>query len=232
MIRRIKYNIRFPLGANFQKDPEIILLKKIYQEICSCCCISDKDCLNCTKEFKCIYYLLSGENFEQYPSITINRNLANKRSYGPKETFQVTFNLIGVAMNYSEFITTFMDSDEYLAGNFYQKVLVENTIIDEEKCYSGIIKYQNVVTDTLDIISSIKYFNETYKTSFKLPTFKNVGSSLDFKDKTQYIINNKKIKISGKIFQAEVIDYPIILIDIGVGKYAYIGGGIVKCVSE
>ena len=210
MIREIIYNIRFPFGSTFDKDPSIVFLKKIYNEILYCTCLSDKKCCSCLKKEKCIYYLLSGENFQYYPSICVKRDFVNKKTFSKNDVFQLKFYLIGVANNYYEFITSYFDSTEYIASFFFQKILIENKIINNTDIYKGTILYNNIIVNQNDIISSINYYNNKYKCHFSIPIFSN----------------------EEELININVENYPKVLIDYGVGKYAFIGGGKGSCESE
>lgn len=230
MVKVISYKIRFPLGATFQKDPEAIFLKKIFSEIKTCTCINKEFCSNCTKTSKCIYHLLSGEDFEKYPSIGVIRNPINKRTYTKNDVFTLTFFLIGIATNYSDFITSYMDSEEYVAGFYFQKVIDKNIIYhSNSEYYNGKIKFLNIIKDENDIIDSINYYNNKYKCTFLIPTFATSLKNVHFKDKTFYKFSDKHICLEGNIRELYVENFSVTFFKIGLGKYNFLGGGTSKC---
>ena len=83
MILKIKYQIRFPLGSFLKDDPKYLIIKKIYSEIRRILCVNDNNCKECSKKDRCLYYLLSGNNFETYPSILVKRNFLEKKKPRP-----------------------------------------------------------------------------------------------------------------------------------------------------
>ena len=227
MVYKIAYKIRFPLGAKFQKDPEYLFISKIYREIKDSTCSNSEGCQNCFKKDKCIYYYLSGENFEKYPSIHVKRNMINKHEYRSSDILELTFYLIGTAKNYSEFILAYFDTEDYIVGNFYQKVLISKEVIDD-KVIDGIVKIENVFMDCNDLIDSVNYYNKKYNCSFSIPTI-NIKTSISFKDKNVYRLNDKYLKIEGSIGQMEVRAYPSALLECGLGRFGVLGGGRSKC---
>ena len=233
MIKIIEYKIKFPLNAEFFKDPEILFLSKIYNEIYKCTCINKQNlCNNCQKKQNCIYYFLSGENFSKYPAIGIKRSIINKRRYFSNDVLSLKFYLIGVAANYSEFITAFMQTEETIGKHFFQKVLVKNELLNTNTVFEGNVQFKNVVIDTEDIINSIHYYNEKYKCNFDIPIFEEIKYVMQVKDETLYRICNNYVRIKGKTFKVRVKKYSNLFFDIGLGKYGFIGGGQASCELE
>ena len=88
MILQISYQIRFPLGAEFQSDPKYLFIKKIYSNMKKIICVNSKlyKCENCIKKENCLYYFLSGEDFKGFPAIIVNRQLLEKKKYNKNES--------------------------------------------------------------------------------------------------------------------------------------------------
>lgn len=233
MIKLIEYKVKFPLNADFKKDPEILFLSKIYNEIYQCTCINKQNkCDNCVQKMKCIYYFLSGENFTKYPAIGIKRSIINKRIFSSNDVLNLRFYLIGVSVNYAEFITAFMLNEETIGKYFFQKVQVRNELIQENELYEGKICFQNVIVNLEDIVQSIKYYNEKYKSNFYIPILKEEKNEIQFNDETVYKICNKIIKIKGKTIDVKTRNFSNLFFEIGLGKYGFLGGGDSKCELE
>jgi hypothetical protein len=230
MVTELTYLIRFPLGFNSNFDPEFLFIKRIYSDIKKYTCLSkETKCSECLKKDKCIYYLLSGENFDNYPSILIKRSIVNKTCYLNNETLQLKVYLIGIANSYCDFITEFFQTNDYLNNNYFQKVLKSKGTTEDEEEFSGLISFNTVVQNIDDVILCINYYNQRYNTHFDIPSFNETMSIKKLKDTKKYIINGKIISYYGELFNCNVVNYPLSLKKAGVGKIAIIGGG---CADE
>lgn len=230
MIGRITYNIRFPLGGIFENDPEYLFIKTIYKEIYYCSCLNKIKCNECHRQEQCLYYLLSGENFKMYPSIVVNRKMVNKKVYDSNDVLSITFYLFGIATNYIDFITEFFNTTEYISNYFFQKVLVDKEIINDNENYTGNIDFITPIISIEDIYSSIRYYNNKYKCKMSEPKIEQIEFGIKLIDTNRYFFGNTHIKIEGYKANFKANNYPCVLLTSGVGKIAILGGGQAKCV--
>lgn len=229
MIRKITYALKFPQGAILKSDVKYFLIKKIYKEIKELVCLGNKDCRNCSCIERCIYYRLSGENFREYPSILVGRDFIEKKTYQGNDIVQIDFYMIGIASSYDDFITEYMKSIQYIEKNYFQKFLMSNTIMKEKQIDEGSIQI-HLVRDQEDIEKSIRYYNERYNASLGEPIFIEEKKGISKTDQTDYVINGCKIKIYGKNYTFRIKNYSSLLLEVGVGKNAILGGGVGICV--
>lgn len=228
MILNLQYKIRFPLGANFSLDPKFIFIKQIYTSIKKITCQNiNCKCKECSKKEKCIYYLLSGEDFIGYPSILINRNFVEKKQVNKNEVIKLNFYLIGVATEYAGFITNYFDLTSTIFGNYFQNFLVERIYLDESKTIDGNIKLSNPLQNVLEINEMVEYYNNKYMTKYHHPKVEIVGdNNIIINDYTKYNINHHFFKYSGIKYLLNVNNFSRTLLDTGVGKLSFMGGGL------
>lgn len=226
MYKKISYKVRFPLGGKFDIDPKIILLRNIYREIKKCSCLNiEYKCYNCDFNDKCIYYYLSGHNFQEYPGINVDGTFMGKTDFKRNDVFDVSFYAIGNCAKYFEFIKEYMSTHDYINNVLFQKVVIKEEVINSNEVYNGKIIYKSIVKDLDDINKCINYYNNFYKTNYLIPEFTLIDKPLEFNDYREYIFNGRRIKVSGIIYNANVCNYQQELLDIGVGSYAFLGGG-------
>ena len=227
MILEITYKIRFPLGGLFSLDPRFLFIKKIYESIKKVLCLNEtKKCMSCDKTDKCIYHMLSGKDFSEYPSILINRNFLEKRNYAKNEVLSLKFYLVGIASEYGAFITNFFDNTNTLEKNYFQNHLVSQEYYDETKTTSGTYNFITPLSSINDIYTMIDYYNQEYLTKIKFPQINNSSINKQLiSDYNQYIINGKKIIYKGYKVNLDIQNLSYILIKTGIGKNNIIGGG-------
>lgn len=228
MIRRISYLIRFPLGASLKYDVKYLLIKKIYGEIKKLVCLNNGDCSKCSCNNKCIYYMLSGENFKEYPSILVKRDFFEQKVYKNNDVFEVNFYMIGIASAYFDFIIEYMKTIDYISGYYFQKHILDNSLLDEEVIDNSVINIK-LIKDIDEILNSVQYYNKKYNASIEIPIIIDKEEGIAKIDYNDYIINGCKIKISGKNYKLKVKKYSNSLLESGVGKNAILGGGIGEC---
>lgn len=227
MILKLVYSIRFPLGGDFSLDPYFLFIKNVYASIKKILCINEnKKCENCINNNKCIYYMLSGNDFDYYPSIVTNRKMIEKRRFKNNEDITLIIYMIGIAGRYDGFIQEYFNTTKYLEGQVFQKVLIEQTYIDENEYYDGNITFKTLISSKDDVIASVQYYNNVYHTNFLIPDVDIIdNNSKIMNDYNKYFVNGHLLKYSGYKYNAKVRNYSKILFKIGAGKNAIIGGG-------
>ncbi len=226
MILKLSYNIRFPLGANFQSDPKYLFIKNIYKGMKNVICINkNHTCNGCEKKDNCLYYFLSGENFMQYPSILINREFVEKKNINKNENLKIELYLIGVACEYVGFIREFFDSSNKLGGFYFQKHIEKEEYIDDKTLYNGKLRFISFINSIEEISECLNYYNRKYNCNYPNVFIKDADIGMSIRDFNHYQINGKKINIAGYKMNLYVEQYPKIFLEIGIGKLAFLGGG-------
>lgn len=232
MILKIKYQIRFPLGSFLKDDPKYLIIKKIYSEIRRILCVNDNNCKECSKKDRCLYYLLSGNNFETYPSILVKRNFLEKKNYKSNETFELEIFLIGIASSYLDFVTEYLKTIDYIGDAYIQKKQIDLEYIDESETIDGNIVFNGLIRDIDEVIKCLKIYSEKYSFKFNDVEIEEIERGRYLIDYTKYFINGKYFENKGYQIKAKVKNYPKVLLDIGIGSFAILGGGTALCVSE
>lgn len=227
MILRITYQIRFPLGGEFSVDPKFLFFKKIYFSMKNLLCNNQGEkCCHCIKASKCIYYMLSGENFKYYPSITVKRKMVEKRRFNKNEVIDLSFYLIGIASQYVGFIQNYFDITNTLEKQYFQKFLVEQIYLDEKKYYDGNVKFVTPISSLEEIDEMIDYFNDIYSTDIEKPIIESfISNNNKIIDYNKYVINGHLLKYEGYKYEIKVNRFLKAFFEIGLGKNACIGGG-------
>ncbi|HHU55708.1 MAG TPA: hypothetical protein GXZ48_03335 [Acholeplasmataceae bacterium] len=233
MIYKIQYNIRFPADHTFNKPIQYLLVSGFYKSIKDKLCLNEnKECKSCNHVKKCIYYFVSGENFNKYPGILIQKNYYEKKHFKANESTIIKFYLIGNTEIYKNLVIDYMLYLDYIGGIFIQKSKLANEKLNTKSNFSGKIIFKSPFKNVQEIHDMILYYNETYKTRINPNFIIKPLNTRKLIDETKYIINNHFFRISGHAGIYEVIDYPLSLIEIGVGKENIIGGGHAICVLE
>lgn len=226
MVLQITYQIRFPIGGNFNSDPKYLFIKALYQSIKKVICMNKEgSCNSCPFKERCLYYFLSGENFTNYPAILVDRMSLEKKQIDKNETINLTFYLIGVACEYIGFIREYFDITSELVGIFFQKHLVKQEYLDDTKTYNGILTYSGLITNIDEINQTIIYYNDKYNCNYPFPNVEMISQGAYIRDFNQYQINHHHFNIKGYKMVVNVENYPEILLQIGIGKNAILGGG-------
>lgn len=233
MIREIKYLIKFPLGASFQKPLKYLLLRNIFNDIKDKTC-SNKErlCKECKESRNCLYYLLTGEDFKRYAGILVDKAYLEKQSFGIKDSIEISFYLVGMTSIYEDFIHEYFRTHDFLKKQYFQKALIESNSLDESVNYDGNVRFITPFNEKNNINDQLTYFNCNYKTKFC--NFCNIEKQeVKFvKDETNYYFNKQKFQLKGYVGKCSVKNYSKILMEIGIGKENIIGGGRSICVSE
>ncbi len=226
MVLQITYQIRFPVGGNFNSDPKYLFIKALYQSIKKVICMNKENkCIDCPFQSKCLYYFLSGENFTNYPAILVDRMSLEKKQIDKNESINLTFYLIGVASQYIGFIREYFDITSELVGVFFQKHLIKQEFIDDVETYNGIITYNGLIPNLEEITKAINYYNDKYNCNYPFPKIEMISQGAYIRDFNQYQINSRHFNLNGYKMVVKVEKYPQIFMQIGIGKNAILGGG-------
>lgn len=227
MILKISYQIRFPLGAEFQSDPKYLFIQKIYMSIRRILCIdkSLSKCTTCIHQKNCLYHFLSGEDFRYFPGILVDRNHLEKKMFDKRDTILTTFYLIGVAAEYVGFIQEYFNTTKELVGIYFQKHLIEIAYLDDTNLYNGELEFTGLLKEIKEIEECIQYYNQKYSCQYPIPKIQIMNQGSCIRDFNQYHIGSHSFRKEGYRMKIVVQEYPNIFKQIGIGKYAFIGGG-------
>ena len=227
MVLKISYQIRFPLGAEFQSDPKYLFIQKIYTSIKRILCIETKipNCFSCTHQDHCLYYFLSGEDFKYFPGILVDRNQLEKKMFDKRDTLLVTFYLIGLVSEYVAFIDEYFNTTQELVGVYFQKHLVEIVYLNDSNVYNGELEFTGLLKDIKEIEACIRYYNQKYNCHYLMPIIQVISQGSYIRDFNHYHIGTHYFHKNGYKMKIVTQDYPNIFKQIGIGKCAFIGGG-------
>lgn len=233
MITRIIVDLKFPIGASFNSNINIIVFKKLLMFIKKLSCISKGEkCENCSFRDDCSYYWISGENFKGYSGIIIENEFFNKNIFKKQEIKKFEFYLIGDVKLFSNYIELFFNNlNQSLCNNyFYFHNYETKTLHMNEK-----IKVSNIVTPIENLCLStvynemINYYNKKYHTDFIINNENINLSSFREVSYKPIMINNVPIYYRGfigSIKESFLIDN--VFEKIGIGKFNFLGGGKIE----
>ena len=230
----IEYNIKlsFPLGANFFKSPNLLFYKKMMQMIKKLNCVnSERKCRDCPNKMVCNYYRLSGEDFLYYPGIVSKISLFDSKIYQENQELNLSFYLIGDCHQFSGYIDLFFQ--QYLNQNiggipFYIKSF-ENKYFDEEEdslsIRSCVIKTPIEREDLMGSYNQmIEYYDHNYHCLYSKIKAETKVSNFKF-SQIEDLHSKRMSGYIGSVFLSKIVDNPNILLEIGIGKFNYLGGG-------
>jgi hypothetical protein len=230
MITRVDYAIRFPFGAEFNKNPKFHFIQSIYRDIKTHACLGDTQCESCFFTDSCVYFYISGQEFTQYPAILVNMNCLEKTKYKRNDVLDISFFLIGDASLYIEFIDGFFKSCNNLFGVYFQKTRKGEIKYDEKNLYEGKLTVITPFNINENINEMLEYYNIQYKADFSPNLEINELETIRSNDRRVYLINGKRFKLSGHIGSFHVRNYPLVLLDMGIGRNNVLGGGrAIRC---
>lgn len=223
MLKIIEYKITLPFNTVFSKSPKFLLIKEIYKKIKRSSCIIDSLCKDCDKKDSCIYYFLSGENFNHSEGICVEMGPFEKTVFLAKDSFNVKFYLLGTATIYESFITEYFKHTEYLEGNYFQKKLIQENEIDI-KLLTG--KYEILIQDSyFNYQDELIYLYNKYNLEIDLNGKINIIESKPITDYNKYYINGRSLKYRGFKGIIELENIPSFILNIGMGNRMIISGG-------
>jgi len=233
MIHKIIYNLRFPMKTTLNKSLQYILISGFYRNIKEKLCIKeDKNCIDCVLKKNCIYHFVSGESFTNYPGILIHKKFYEKRLFQANESVKVVFYLVGNCELYRNLIQEYMLDTIKIGNSYIQKVRISDEKLDCGVHYTGKVRFVTPIKNLDEIKEMIKYYNYQYHTNF----YDEIEiTPLDEKflyDETNYRIADITIKLFGNSGTYYVNNYPLALLEVGIGKENILGGGHAICEYE
>lgn len=226
MVVKYTYQIKFPFGASFNRDAKYLVYSSLFNRIKKITCINQEGtCEKCSLNNSCIYYLLSGENFDKYPAIFIDRLTIEKKKLSNNEVLELNFYLFKNLLKYEGFIRGFFETENYLFNTFYQILNYKKDVLNLMETYDGNIIAITPIYDLNNIKNQINYYNEKYKTSINNNLQVEAINLKEVIDENIYYVNKKTIKVKGVIGKFKVINLDKVFFLIGLGKLNYFGGG-------
>lgn len=233
MITEICFNLKFPLGATFYTSLEIEIYKKFLYFLKSLSCFNQRDrCQECPYGQDCKYYFLTGENFQRYPAVFLHINRFSKQRFTPNDELQLKFYWIGKSAEYIQFADVFFQTlnQQLWKHPFYIHSRSQKKLNNEPMIFNH-IKVKSVI-ETADLKNSMQemlaYYNQQYETNFKgkLAEFKKIRSKPIYEG--SFALRTRKITMKGIIGEFESQEsnaLPASILEIGIGKWNFLGGG-------
>ncbi len=233
-VSKLLVELSFPQGAHFYQNINIIVYKQLMKFIHSLNCLSSATkCYECPLSSQCRYYHCTGQNFLYYPGILMHNETFMKSIYRNEENIVFEFYLIGDIKQYMDYIVLFFES--YLHQSLCQSIFyiknIQQEIVNDEEITIDTINLHTIIEDE-NIINvyhdMIHYYNEHYHTFFN-----DINTTYTISKKRNILLNDIQLQTK-RIHQRGIIaqyhfDQPIVInkcfLDIGIGKYNFIGGG-------
>lgn len=239
MIKKVSITISFPQGANFIDGINEIIYRRFINFVkdISCICI-DCRCKECNEKEICKYFKLTGRNFSDYSGIIIKNDFFDKRNYSCNEQKKFVFYFVGEMGKYTEYITIFFEQmNQMILNNLFYLKEINTESLDSAflKCNGLRIKTPIVSKDFIqEYNQQITYYNQFYKTDFSLIDGE---AKIEFEQKielTPFKAKTKNVSINGYVGNIR-FKQPILLdkrlLEIGIGKFNFIGGGLIEIES-
>lgn len=234
MIKRVKVVITFPLGARFASNLNIDVYRSLISFIKDLMCFnSASKCKDCIKKNQCKYYQLTGENFTNYPGVLIHNNIFEKRYYKNGQQKEFTFYFIGNNDIYVDYIEIYFN--QYLKQNLFHNAFYLNSIQTKKVTEEEIENVRCTCLTPIEVIDfnnsyneMISYYNQTYNTGFTLLEGSNPLTNIREVSWDVIRLKSRNIFVKGYIGHVNIDKMNNQFLQIGVGKYNYIGGGQIE----
>lgn len=229
MIKKVSVLITFPLGASFVGNVNVDVYRSITRFIHHLMCFNTlSKCRDCTKKEQCRYYQLTGNNFTDYPGILIHSDLFDKKHYKKGEQKEFHFYFVGNNVAYVDYVELFFEQlhQSLFHNPFYFNSVnatdLDNKQLEKIKCRCMTPIEKESVSDSYN--QMVSFYNASYQTDFKsidecnLTNVRNIlWDPINLK--------TRRIEVKGYIGNIYLNHVNSSLLEIGIGKYNFIGGG-------
>ena len=234
MIEKVKVVVTFPIGANFVGNVHVDVYRRLIGFIKDLMCFNPTSkCMNCPKKEQCRYYQMTGENFSFYPGLLIQNNLFEKKRYKENEQKEFVFYFVGNNKIYKDYVSLFFEQlRQNLFGNFFYLNQVSSMQLEKERIT---LKRTLISTpvENKDFNYSYNqmalYYNKKYNTEFLSLVSDVEVHNVRRVQWNPIRLKTRTIKVNGYVYKVEIdeeIDKQ--LLEIGIGKYNFIGGGHIE----
>lgn len=232
MIKQIDVVISFPLGASFTGNLNIDVYRRLIAFIKDLMCFNiQTKCKDCIKNKQCRYYQMVGNNFSDYPGILIKNNLFDKRHFKQGEQKEFTFYFIGNNEMYLDYVELFFDQlNQLLFQNMFYLNSIQIKELENRKV--KINGYCSTPIEIEDFNASynkmVLFYNAVYETSFDLMIGNNLLQNIRKISWDPIKLKTRKIYVKGYVGKISLENVDERLLNIGIGKYNYLGGGYIE----
>jgi hypothetical protein len=227
MVIKFTYLIQFPFGYQCSRDAPFMFYQEFVKKLKSLTCINiDQKCEYCALKDACIYYYLTGQNFSFYPGFLVKRDFVQKRVYDSNEKIQIVFYIFKGLQKYEGYLTGFFETKNMIKDNLYQILDFKKEILELPDLISDKIKIVNPISGIECIKEQISYYNQYYDANFHENIDIKPIQTLKMIDQNRYQIQNYRFQFSGEVGIYEVHYWNSILLEVGVGKTNFLGGGV------
>lgn len=239
LLNKMEVTVTFPLGAVFHQDIVEGTYKQFLKMVKKLSCIQiDSKCNACLLCDNCQYYSITGKNFEGYPGVIFKKKQLQEDVFAKFEDYTYEIYLIGNCDIYCDYIEIFFK--EYLRYRIFGiDFLIKK--IDNIQLRN---KYMDIKTlfvmsviETTDFIEAynnmIHYYNSEYECHYQPIRSIHSISRIKRIDEGKTSLNTKSIRKKGYIYELNLCEeLSTHFLMIGVGKYNYLGGGILEISSK
>lgn len=235
MLMKMTCSLVFPEGAYFYENPSFLILRGIWRQIHQLSCfVSETSCKECPSQQGCIYYRLSGQNFSGYPGILMKANLFEKTRFQRMEELQLEFFLIGNCGSAKGYLDLYFD---HLTRVQKIPVYVRSKKVTSIEAVNKTVSNVFFLTplDQKEFAESynsmVEAYNSQYGCDYELLEPENDQSAWSHRVQIGWPtiwLGTKRVLprgFTGKVAFAHPITLPADLMEVGIGKWNYIGGG-------
>lgn len=227
---KLEATVTFPLGAHFHQNIIDYTYKSFLKMVKRLSCVNiDGKCRDCKFCKQCQYYIMTGQSFKMYPGIIFRKNKFTKNIFRNQDEFMFEIYCIGNCDKYISYIDIFFKEylDYTLAGYYYQLRSFDRVSIEDIVYHITSARIVSII-ESQDFIESynhmVDYYNECYGCHYDhIHTHCIIDNVRSISDKSL------KRSISGYVYGLNMsFDLSKHFVEIGIGKYNYLGGGIIE----
>jgi len=223
MVKRYTFTYQLPSPVEFNHPPLLLAIKLFYVQLKKLTCMnSNPVCHQCPLTHKCIYHYLSGENFNEFPSIIIDRELLEPLVYQASDSFVIKITMLDDT--FENYVIRFFEELRQLEETHLILKHKEIDIIDVNEYFDGRLIIKAPI-ELKSIERQIKYYQTKYLIKFEAPRSAIWKYHKTIKYHQVVRINGKWIHIHGEIGELNVEHVNKLLLYTGVGTYSFLLGG-------
>jgi len=149
-----------------------------------------------------------------------------KKNYAPNEKVTLNFYLFPSLLQYEGYLTGFFETKNMIREHLFQILDFKKENLELHDIKTDKIKILNPISEIDCIKEQIVYYNQNYDTSFNDEIEIKPIQIRKIIDQNRYQIQNYRFQFSGEVGTFQVVNWNNILLEIGVGKTNFVGGGV------
>lgn len=230
---RVEVTLSFPLGATFMNNPKLLIYKQFIKMVRSLNCFDFKgNCQSCSRKSECAYFKISGKSFMEFPGILVRCSLFDKSIYRENEELKLSFYFIGDLEKYRGYVDIFFTQylNQSIVGIPFCLKSMKSEFVSQGAYNTKCLRVVSPIecTDFVDSYNAmVSFYNFEYGTNYKLLC---ISSSNSLKQivMIERLFKGKSKGYIGNVTFDQIVSIDKDLIELGVGKYNYLGGGLIE----